>query len=40
MWCKDNGCAEYDAETDSCTRTSADGTRGGICWLEKGEGEY
>lgn len=40
MWCKDDGCSNYDVETDSCTRTSTDGTREGVCWMEKGEGEY
>lgn len=40
MWCKNNGCCEYDEETDTCTRTSTDGERDGVCWMEIGELEY
>ena len=39
MWCKGDGCDCYDEETDSCTRISNNGEMG-VCWMEKGEGEY
>lgn len=41
MWCENNNCDYYDTETDSCTRISnKDKETVGVCWMEKGEGEY